>query len=420
MTSLIPAGSAWPVGVPLRTMQGVGCEAVGVSLDTGRRGSSAPTREGAPLPLVVAGGIAGLAAAAFPLMLLAIVSLSAWMLDPGGAQEWAQMLEAAAAGWLAGHGLPIAVGTATVSLLPLGFGLLGIAALVLASRWATTASAVARGGEAAAVIVGTTLAYALVGMATAVLARHLDVAPTRALVTCGAVAAVVSTISVMWWSGIARPDRMSAAVRATASAAVAAVLVLLIEGAVALIVALVLRSSDIGALMAPLNLGASGGLLITVLSLAYLPVAILWATAYLLGPGFVIGGDATLSPLYDATPSTMPGFPMLAALPADTPTYGMALPAVTLVAGVIAGLILRRRGCTGAFGAGLALASALLAGAIIGILGLAASGGLGIDRLAHLGPSALPLALATVAAVGIGAVGVAAWPSRSTGDGLHG
>ena len=105
----------------------------------------------APLPLVVAGAAAGVAAAVFSYLSLVVIALAAWMLVPSGSQEWTEMLEVASGAWLASLGQAPTVAGVTLSLLPLGFSVLPIIAVIAATRWAADASAVARRGEAVAV-----------------------------------------------------------------------------------------------------------------------------------------------------------------------------------------------------------------------------------------------------------------------------
>ncbi|MFZ8925362.1 MAG: DUF6350 family protein, partial [Candidatus Nanopelagicales bacterium] len=101
----------------------------------GRGVPGGPTREAAtPLPLVVSGAVAGGAAALLSYLALAVIALGAWMLDPSGAQEWSQMLEAASGAWLAGLGVAPTVGGITVTLLPIGFALVPIIGLAGAAR----------------------------------------------------------------------------------------------------------------------------------------------------------------------------------------------------------------------------------------------------------------------------------------------
>ena len=60
--------------------------------------------------------------------------------------------------------------------------------------------------------------------------------------------------------------------------------------------------------------GIVGGVLLLLLELAFIPNAIVWAVAYLLGPGFAFGYGTVVAPTGNAL-GALPMFPMLAALP---------------------------------------------------------------------------------------------------------
>ena len=55
-------------------------------------------------------------------------------------------------------------------------------------------------------------------------------------------------------------------------------------------------------------------MLLLLASLCYLPNSVIWAIAYMLGPGFAFGIGTAVSPSGSAL-GAVPAFPMLAALP---------------------------------------------------------------------------------------------------------
>ena len=63
-----------------------------------------------------------------------------------------------------------------------------------------------------------------------------------------------------------------------------------------------------------LNPGIFGSVLLLLASLCYLPNSVIWAVAYMLGPGFSFGIGTAVSPSGSAL-GAIPAFPMLAALP---------------------------------------------------------------------------------------------------------
>lgn len=371
--------------------------------------SSRQAEQGQPLPLLVAGGLAGATAAVLSVMTLGAIALVAWMLSPGAPLEWSDMLVAAAGGYLTGQGIPVEVDGITLSLAPIGFGLLAAALVYLAARWAAGASAAARVGEGISVAVSCALGFGLVNAMVAVLSRQLGASPVVALLVGVALALVVAGIAVARALGVGPGDRMPLVVRDSLAGGIAGVALLLAAGGLAVLSALLLNLADIGLLLGELQLDLAGAVLLTVLSLAYLPVGVIWGAAYIVGPGFSIASDSVIAPLSDAAPSTLPGLPMLAALPGEAPAFGIALPVVAVGAGAMVGWLLRRRGYHGTAGIAPALASAAVAGFVMAILARVASGGLGADRLAAMGPSPLLVGLMATGLIALGAVAVVPW-----------
>ena len=286
-----------------------------------------------PLPLVVAGAVAGAMAALLSFIALAVIALGAWMLDPAAPWEWSQMLEAGTAAWLAGQGVPLEVLGTPLNLSPLGFGVICLVAIASATRWATSAAAVARRGEAAAVAVSFAVLYGAAAAVFAALARHLGVVPWQAGLICGAVALVLSMITLIVRVPLVTREALPDLLRDGVAAALTGALVLLLFSGVALAAMIVIHADDVARVIGALEVGAAGALLVLVLSLGYLPVALVWTTAYLLGPGFALGTSATVSPFSEAGPATLPGLPLLAAVPATPPVWAAALPLVGVVPG---------------------------------------------------------------------------------------
>ena len=386
-----------------------GKPARGGSADLSGPAGQAPS---APLPLVVAGGAAGAAAAVFSYLFLVVIALAAWMLDPSGSQEWTQMLEVASGAWLAGLGAAPTVAGITLTLLPLGFALIPILAVIGAARWASDASAVARRGEAVAVALALGVSFAVVAAVIASMSRTLAVSPLRAALVAGLASTLIAAFVVLRRAGLLSWDALPADVRDGAAAAGAALLSLIAVASAMLIVAIVGNFDEMTSLLVQLDAGPSGLLLLAALSLGYLPSAVMWSLAYLLGPGVTVSVGTVVSPYAETTSAALPGFPLLAALPGQPPMGAMLLPLFGVAAGVIAGLLLRRRGHVGLRGCLVSGGAAVTTGAVLAVAAWLASGSLGDTTLQGLGPAALPVALAGTVLTAIGAVGVTAWPAR--------
>lgn len=370
------------------------------------------------MPLIVAGAIGGAAAAGVALMSLGFLSLAAWMLAPAAELEASTMLEAAGGAWLAGQGLAPVIQGVTVTLLPWGFGLISIALLAFAARWAANASAVGRRGEALVVAATASVTYGVIAALVALLARNVGVSPLRALIVCALLAFVITAVVALRTS-VPAALRTSPAVRDVVAGALAGTLLLLAAGALAVLASLLMHMPDVGLLITRLQPDVAGAIMLTVLSLAYLPVVSVWGTSYLLGPGFSIGDSQVIAPLSDVAATTVPGLPLLAALPSEAPAFGVALPLIGVLAGAGCGWLLRRRGHTGLRGSGVAALSSVTAGIGLALIGWLCSGSLGEARLAALGPSPLLLGLVASGVLLIGALAVVAWPSRLTAPLAH-
>ncbi|MET7378131.1 DUF6350 family protein [Streptomyces sp. NPDC005526] len=126
---------------------------------------------------------------------------------------------------------------------------------------------------------------------------------------------------------------------AAARAAGAGALVFAGGGALVLGVSLVGHGAAAQAAFLRLTEGWSGRFAVLLLCLALLPNAMLWAAAYALGPGFVLGAGHVVGPLSSAPAPLLPPFPLLAAVPDAGPgtPVNWACAAVPVAAGLTMG-----------------------------------------------------------------------------------
>lgn len=374
-------------------------------------------RRGAPLP--VAAGFATLWAALLCyLPVAAIVGLSRTFEGAGG-------LRGAAGGglaaWLLGHGVPLGTAIGPVSLAPLLITLLAAWRLNRAGLHVTRAIGARRSGSprAAFLVAGTVgLWYALFGALAAMLLSGpgLEVSPMRAagqLFLIGTAAALIGSLrgtdAVVVLAGA-----LPGPVRHGLRTGVVATLLLLAAGAAFTGLSVAVGGGEAADMIAAYRTGVAGQAGITLVSLAYGANAVIWATAYLLGPGFSLGAGAGVS-LTEVTVGPLPTLPLLAGLPAGPMGgVGVLLLAVPVLAGACAGVMLTtrlRRDEPDEPGLGLVLGSAVLAGPagglLMGLLAWFSNGSLGGGRLAQIGPNpwlvgALAAAVIAVSA-GIGA-----------------
>ena len=298
----------------------------------------------------------GLGIALVPLMLL-------WAVHFGLAVDAAVFFRAAADVWLLGHGVDLVVQLDPVTAgrialpgagdpFPITIALLGFALITVAfgrriGRRSAAGGHSFSGGIAAIVVFA--LAGAGLALAAGVDAARAD--PLQAAlipagivalgVVLGAVGEVLRTdpatdaaTGVVRRALAALPSGLVAGRRAAVRIGAGAAFGVLALAAVLVAVLIALDYATIAALYQALGAGVDGGIALTVAELALLPNIVIWAAAWLLGPGFAIGTGSLVS-----TGGTLlgpvPGIPLLGALPTDTPALG----ALWLVVPVLLGFV---------------------------------------------------------------------------------
>lgn len=344
-------------------------------------------------PLAAAGPVAAVGATAFSWVLFSFPVFGVWLAADSTDLTWDQVVAIAGQVWLAAQGMPVVIFDVTISWLPWGLGVLIGGLLYLAGRWAARVSAAARSTEVFVIALGGAVVYA--GLATAVATWIVpgSTGPGRVLIVSGALAFLTMGAGAV--SGANMWPRLCAAIpvaarRVCASAAVA-VGTWILAASFALGIALVLTSSDAQQLVAELGPDVAGIIALTIITIGYLPSAIMWTVSYLMGTGFSVMDVGVISPFsgpvtFDGSVA-LPGLPLFAVIPGVAPPFLQAAPVIGLLAGMLGGLILRRRGAHGwAILGEAALALALACGALAALL-LVSSGSLGDERLAAVGPN---------------------------------
>jgi hypothetical protein len=387
--------------------------------------------------LSFAGARAACAAAAAGLAAMTILVVIGWIAAPHPRFGLIGVARTASVLWLVGHHVAVQVkGAGRIGMLPLGLVLLPGAMLWCAGR------SVARGKDVTGPRQVTSAALA-VAVPYAVIAGVLAVLSRSALATASFTQAVFAGFAVAFvaaWFGAARAvtswrklgTLMSSRSKSILVGAAGSLAVLGAAGMLTTAVALANHERQFAAVYGLLGPGLVGAGLLLLAQLAYLPNAVLWAIAYMLGPGFAVGTGTVVAPTGSVL-GPMPAFPLLAALPTGAHGSGPGLLvgtmlAIPYLAGVVGGLLVVRlvpqvtidgaaiRGfCGGA-----------LSGIVLGLLAAFAGGPLGEARLSAVGPSAWQVAavgaleLGISAAVSAGAArwwsGRRRWPDRPAED----
>jgi hypothetical protein len=372
-------------------------------------GTPGPTR-----PLAVTGAIAAGAAAATGLGALTTLAAIGWITAPhvGIGSGLGGVLRTAALLWLVAHHVGITVrGAGRIGLLPLGLVLLPGGLLAMAGRWVVRAGAVTRLRHVGYVAIAIALPYTLLAAALAVASRTPVAAPSlwQAVVASFLLALVAGGLGAARglapWSRLA--GLMSARPRSIVLGMLGAVALLTAAGAALACGSLAVHLAEVKAATDALNPGLGGALLLLLAQLAYVPNAVIWAVAYMLGPGFVFGAGTVIAPTGSAL-GALPIFPMLAAMPSGArvggPSWLLILVLATpYLAGVFGGVITIRIMPTPVLEAAplWGFCTGISVGALAGLAAAFAGGPLGDGRLAAVGPSGLMVGLVGMLQIGV-------------------
>lgn len=380
------------------------------------------TEPARPRPLVLVATLGGVVAALAPLLVLLALGVIGWFVSDAGVHGAPREgMRMGALAWLAGHGSGFTVQGARISVVPLG--------LTLVSAWSMwrVGHRVGEGisghgpdaqrisdGERDIIVpaaVGLFLAgYVVVASLVASLAAGATADPSVPAVVLWTVlmTTVVAAPAIAIGSGRAAIWARFVPVTARAAAVVAAAVLsrLLVACVLLVLVALVLSFDDAATLMARLHTSPSEAGLYSLVNVAYLPNASVFAGAWMFGPGFAVGANTLVSP-GAVVLGPLPLFPLLAALPAaGTPAAWlgglMALP--PLVAAVATFRCLRGRALTWDQAALAGCGGGILAGVLFAVLASVSGGAAGPGRMRHIGPDTAEVLVHAITACGIGAL----------------
>jgi Family of unknown function (DUF6350) len=386
-----------------------------------------PQDPGPQQPLAVTGATAACTAAGAGLAVLTLLAAIGWIAAPHASvgSGLSGVLRTAIQLWLVGHHVSFELrGTGRVGLLPLGLVLLPGALLWRSGRWVVRTGQVERLRHVGYAALALALPYGLLAGALAVASRTALSAPSPAQAAgAGFLLALVAgglggaRALAPWGRLIALlPDR----IRCLVVGAAGALGVLAATGALLAGVSLLVHASGFRLTGDELSPGPVGSALLLLAGLAYLPNAVVWAMAYVIGPGFAFGVGTVVAPAGSVI-GPLPLFPMLAALPASPGPHAgepgpvsLALLAIPYLAGAFGGLLTVRTAPSPTIEAAplWGLAAGAVAGCATGALAVFSGGPLGTGRLAAIGPSAWQVALVATLEIGISAAisaGIANW-----------
>lgn len=385
----------------------------------------------------------GLALALAPLTLLWAVAL------PGA--PWDGLWPAAGTIWQLGNLVPVtvtlpvdyvvtagidpSVASFVLSLAPLAF-----TAITAVSAWRSGGRASSSGAALTGVLAGS-IVFAGIAYAVAFTAANpigvVDLVP--AIVIPAAVFAVPAAAGAVlgeWRDADTGPvaalrDRIESApttwgrtVEVIARSSTVAVVALLGASALAVAVAVFAGGSRIVGLSQGANLDVLGVIVVNLAQVLYLPTLVIWALAYLAGPGVDLGGGYLVAPV-GAQTGVLPGIPLLGALPEASSPWLLGLALIPVAVGAFAGWIARSdllvpiggSRPTDAVGPRVVVLVSIsaIAAAVAAGLSALAGGGIGPGRLSAIGPEPGPVALAIGLEFAVGA-GILLLAPRRTDD----
>lgn len=385
------------------------------------------------LVAILAAVDAAIAAAVGLAVLLAPLTLL-WTLAFGAAADWGSLWPVAGTLWQFGHGVPleivipdeivIAVGISpdaanfTLSLTPLAFL---IFTLLFAARSGTRA---ARSGTWLLGVIAGAVTFALIATGVAMTARtaaaqvplFLAIALPSAVYIVGA---LCGAVRYAWREGDGGLiDRLHDVVDGwgdwgvlpTEIARGTAAVIVGLTGIAGLAVAaaVALRGGEMVALFESARVDATGITVLTLGHLAYLPTLLVWAVAWMAGPGIAVGAGTAVSPAGTQL-GVVPGIPMFGLLPENSSIWVLVVVLLPVGAGAFAGWIVRSRlvweNVARPFAPRLAIAVgiALSSAGVAAIAAVLASGSIGPGRLSETGPHVGWMSLAIGAEVLVGA-----------------
>ncbi|UZN02124.1 DUF6350 family protein [Cellulomonas sp. S1-8] len=365
------------------------------------------TIDGAPRWAV--GVLTAVQAAALSLLALAVPAVAVFVAtsaDPANAEvAWTRAVVVAANLWLLAHGVPAALGGTVVSVVPLGLTALALFTCYASARRSGHAT---RGGAVASLV-----GYAGITVLVALAVGAGVVGLLRALLGGLVVGALGLGVGLLRrpesppWAQVVAPvrDRVPAAVLVGLRAGLVAASSLLLLASVLTMLWVLAGRATITDVVRGLSLDAVGGVVLAVAQLAFVPNLVVWALAWVVGPGFAVGAGSRFAP-DEVVAGPLPALPMLGALPDVVGGPVLLAPLLVLGVGVLAGLAVHRwleptrlRDVWVAVGV-LAASSGIL----VALLVAAASGAAGPGRMADVGAHPGAVGLLVAAGCGLAAV----------------
>lgn len=350
--------------------------------------------------------VGGIEAALLGWLLVVVPAVAAYVATAAapllGEANWMDAAGLATKFWLLGHGGTMTLGQADVTLIPGGLSVLSGALVYGATRRARLTD-------------WRPACYTVAGFVVAALLLSLTVAGPvhrwRVLVITLLVAGIGAALALRR-AGADAPGvlrraaaHVPAVVRWGARDAIRAALIVVGLATTVVLIGLLRGVVTIVELHEALAPGVLGTVALVLLQLLYLPTLVVWAVAWLAGPGFAVGAGTVFSPTEVVT-APLPAIPMLGALPAPgSPGMGWVTLSVVAV-GAYRGWCHHRRGLAAPWWQAVltGLVMAVGAGSVCALLTHLATGGIGPGRMTQVGAETAIVGLMVACQLALGAM----------------
>ena len=393
-----------------------------------RSASTTPTRSTnrSPQPdtvsVVLAGTVSAALVALIGIALGLIVTMGSWAMaahpSDVGPDDAARV---SVAMWLYAQHVPVTLGALHLSVVPLGLVLVPGVLCYAGGRQVARVISPRTLADVSRAVIPYALVYAVLAAIAAGVVRSDEVqpAPRAAFVAGLLIAGVAGGLGLLRASGLLGDAvrRVPAGVRDVLAAATAGLATVVLVSAVLTALALAVAFPDAVEAYRALDAGWAGGLVLLLLTVAFVPNLVLWTASFTTGIGFAVGAGGSVSP-QGVEYGPLPVFPPLAALPPEGSAGAIAFIALAapLLGGYAVGAVLQRRHAESGpehVAARAALAGAL-AGLALGVLAWLSSGAAGNDAMASLGPVGWTVGLVTALEMALIA-SVVAWELHRRG-----
>ncbi|WP_235977741.1 cell division protein PerM [Flavimobilis rhizosphaerae] len=358
----------------------------------------------------LSGVLAAAQACVLTVLLLTLTALVVFVLSSGDPSNtdvgWFSSVQVGLALWLLGHGVPVAVGGTTISMVPLGLSLLCAFVLHASARRSMRPAAAAYGAGIAAYAGATVLLVLVAGLAGVpqLVMAALGGAVVAAL---GLGSGYVTHPEGPRLAGVLEPltSRLPAWLRLGMRAGFIATALGVGAATVLLVVWVFAGRGPTLDIVESLGVTGFDAVALAAAQSLFAADLVLWALAWISGVGFSFGTGTLFSPT-TAVAGPMPVVPLVGAIPTGQPVAAwVVVPAVVVLVGVVAGIFVHRsvadRAWTTLLGALLTVAGTT--GVTVGVLVSLASGGVGPGRMQDVGADAFVVGLVVAGEVLVGA-----------------